>query len=448
MRRLRPATLRGRVVLGAVGVVTIGLAVLVLAFNLLLTASLRRDVDNSLQSRAAAALTTVSSQGGRLVTSEGPGDAALDNGVWVYDGAQAIERPRSTATLQRGVTALVDSQGSFATTADGDYRLHALPVMASGRRAGSVVVASSLAAYDRTTDLALIGSLLFAAAVLAAMAAVTWLAVGGALRPVEAMTDQAAAWRDHDLDGRFGPGERPKELQRLASTFDGLLDRVASSLRHEQRLSAELSHELRTPLARIAAQAEILARRPHAPDEQRSAAELTLRSTSRMTAILDTLMAAARAEVRQTPGICDAGGAARDAADAVSADMAERGVTVTVACPRPVRAGADPDVTERILAPLLENAARFARTSVIIEVGRSGSVVFLDVRDDGDGIPADCLNAVFEPGVSSRPPDETEHDGAGLGLALARRLARAAGGDVLALESAAGAHLRVTLPAG
>ena len=447
-RRLRPGTLRGRVVLGSVAALAVGLAVLVVAFNLLLTTSLRRDVDSSLQSRADAALTTVSQRNGRLVTSEGPGDAALDSGVWVYEGARAVEQPPASAALQQDVSGLVVTDGRFATTPDGDYRLHSVPVVSGGRRAGTVVVAGSLAAYDRTTDLALVGSLLFAAAVLAAITAVMWLAVGGALRPVETMTHQASDWGDHDLDRRFGPGERPEELQQLAGTFDGLLDRVAASLRHEQRLSAELSHELRTPLARIAAQAEILGRRPHDTDEQRAAAELTLRSTQRMTAILDTLMTAARAEARSNPGVCDVGAAARHAIEAVDADASRRGVTVELSAPQATRAGADAEVVERILAPLLENAVRFARSAVTVRVERTGPTIVLEVADDGPGIPPGNLDRVFEPGVTFAPTGEPAHDGAGLGLPLARRLARAAGGDVDLRPCDGGALLQVRLPAG
>lgn len=446
MRRRRPQTLRGRVVLGAVVALAVGLAVLVVAFNLLLASSLRSDVDTRLRSRAAAALTTVSVKGGRVVTAEGPGDAALDTGVWVYQGTQVIERPRATARLEREVAALVARGQRYAATPDGAYRLHAAPVSAAPSPQGVVVVASSLAAYDRTTDLALIGSFLFALAVLGAVTAVTWVAVGRALHPVEEMTNQAADWGDHDLDRRFGTAARPHELQRLATTFDGLLDRIAASLRHEQRLSAELSHELRTPLARIAAQADLLSRRTHDAAEQRAAAELTLRSTKRMETILDTLMAAARAEAAVAPGVCDADDVARTAVEGAADEAQRRGLLMTVEAPQRVRAGADADVVERVLVPLLENAERFARTAVTVGVHREDSRVIIDVRDDGEGIPADQLDAVFDPGVTF-PGGTAGHDGAGLGLPLARRLARTAGGDVRAVSCADGAHLRVILPA-
>jgi len=446
--RLRPGTLRGRVTIGAVAAVALALAVLVVAFNLLLASSLRGDVDSRLRSRAAAATTTVSTREDRLVTSEGPGDAALDGGVWVFEGTNAIERPRASPALMRAAAGLAPGGERYMNTGGDAFRLYARPFAADGRRLGTVVVATSLAAYDRTTSLALIGSLLLALAILAAVLAVTWVAVGGALRPMQAMTDQAADWGDHDLGRRFGSAERPDELQRLAATFDGLLDRVAASLRHEQRLSAELSHELRTPLARIAAQAELLGRRPHTSAEQREAAELMHRSAERMTAILDTLMAAARAEAGTTAGVCDAGDAARHAAETVSGAAVGRGLTVSVACPARVRAGVDPQVTERVLAPLLENATRFARSQITVAVARDGGDVHIDVCDDGAGIAADRLETVFDPGVSFGAANGSAHDGAGLGLPLARRLARAAGGNVEALASSGGGHLRVTLPAG
>ena len=67
--------------------------------------------------------------------------------------------------------------------------------------------------------------------------------------------------------GASTSAEPDDEISELAATLDALLDRVAASLRHEQRFSAELSHELRTPLARIIAEAELALRRERAPEE-------------------------------------------------------------------------------------------------------------------------------------------------------------------------------------
>ena len=145
-----------------------------------------------------------------------------------------------------------------------------------------MVAAQSLAAYDRTTDLALLGSLVLAAVLL-----------GRGRHPD--VDHRRARARPGARDDRVGgglerarprrsasaPTPRPDELGELARTFDALLDRVAASLRHEQRLSAELSHELRTPLARIVAEIELLQRRERSPEDRSEAYAVVRAAPSR-----------------------------------------------------------------------------------------------------------------------------------------------------------------------
>jgi signal transduction histidine kinase len=96
---------------------------------------------------------------------------------------------------------------------------------------------------------------------------------------------------------------------------------------------------------------------------------------------------------------------------------------------------------ERIVAPLLDNARHHARSRVVVGAARAGGRVQVRVADDGPGVDAAERDAVFEPGV--RGARANGHGGAGLGLALSRRLARAAGGDVrvdAAAERSPGSH--------
>src|SRR5437868_8977507 len=102
------------------------------------------------------------------------------------------------------------------------------------------------------------------------------------------MTRQAADWSEHDLDHRFALGAPHDELTELASTLDGLLDRLAASLRHERRFSAELSHELRTPLSRILVEAELALRRKRTPEEYRGTVELVQRSAEQLARTVET----------------------------------------------------------------------------------------------------------------------------------------------------------------
>src|SRR2546429_1738209 len=81
------------------------------------------------------------------------------------------------------------------------------------------------------------------------------------------MTSRAAEGSERDIGRRFGLGEPHDELTQLAATLARLLDRLAASLRREQRFSAELSHELRTPLARMLTEVELALRRERTPSE-------------------------------------------------------------------------------------------------------------------------------------------------------------------------------------
>lgn len=440
-------TLRGRLTALALVGAFLSVAGLTTAFNLLLRDSLRADADGRLRAQAAAASTTVSAERGRLRVRESTNDNAVDRQVWVFAGRRVVERPPAARALQRAAAALSGASAVFAEVAGSDVRLYAHALVEDGRRVGTVVAGQSLTAYDRTTDLALIGSLALAGLLLAAVGVLTWITIGRALAPVRAMTRSAADWSEHHSDRRFGTTRREDELGELAHTFDALLDRVAASLRHEQRLSAELSHELRTPLSRISAEIELLERRERDPEERRAAHASIALSARQMSEILETLMAAARADADLDPGRSELGDTLARLRAGWAPALAERQIALALApLDAPLYAGADPEVVERIVAPLLDNAQRYARSRVELAARPEHGRVEITVTDDGPGVAPGAEGAVFDPG--RRGEEENDHRGAGLGLALARRLARAAGGDVTLGRRAgtSGAEFRVELP--
>jgi signal transduction histidine kinase len=106
--------------------------------------------------------------------------------------------------------------------------------------------------------------------------------------------------------------------------------------------------------------------------------------------------------------------------------------------------GTSPEVLERILAPVLGNAVRYAVHRITVTATRRTPGVVISVVDDGPGVAEDFWVQVFEPGQRADPDDG--HAGAGLGLALARRLARASGGDLVLRGPGPGAEFEITLP--
>jgi signal transduction histidine kinase len=393
----------------------------------------------------AAAATVYLARSGQVSVREQADDAALDSGIWIFLDRQVAEQPRASAALDASVRSMADATRRMhraQVAQHGSLRLRSEPVDRAGRQVGVAVASASTAAYDRVRSEALAGSVIVALLVLAGSYPVLRLAAARALRPVDEMTTQAADWSAHALTERFGPDHQFREIQTLAQTLDGVLDRLGAAVRHERRLPAELSHELRTPLARIVAETDLLLARQH-DAEQLEVAHRAVRDTAvRMNGILDTLLAAARAEVQDNPGTC----ALRPVVDRLVTQLTASRVPVTLDIPPALDAGVDRTVVERIVAPLLDNAVRYARSTVCIAAERRDDAVHLDVIDDGPGIAEGLREAVFEPGRRGDPNDG--HDGAGLGLALARRLARAAAGDVIAVTSDTGTVVRVVLPPG
>jgi two-component system, OmpR family, sensor kinase len=444
MRRL---SLRGRLQL-AVGVAVMAALVgLVTGFNLILEHVLDRDARDLVRARAVAEIDSLRTSGGRLGVREAPDDRATDAYLWVFTGSRILEQPRAAESIDQAAKALAVGRARFLDVPGTDTRLYAAPVTSGGRRLGTVVAGASLAPYEQTRKLALLASLVLGGLVLLlVLIAVRWL-LAASLRPVMRMTRQAAEWSEHDLDHRFALGSPHDELTELAATLDGLLDRLAASLRHERRFSAELSHELRTPLARVLAESELALRRERTQDDYRQALKLIHRNADQLARTVDALVAAARYEAGGAHGTADAHAVAANAALACSGLAADRHLELQIpASARVHRLGVDAELAERIIQPVLENACRYGSSRVGVTIGRENSSVIYDVEDDGVGVQADESERIFEPGVRGHA-GRNSNDGAGLGLALARRLARSIDGDVVADPAATGGRFLVKLPA-
>lgn len=427
--------LRRRLVLAAVLPVGLGIGLLLGAFNLVLATRLTRDADSLLRSRAAAQLATLTTVNGHLAVAETPTDGVLDESAWVFAGKRPVARAPGAPEVQEAVRRLASVDAPTTRDAGSHVRLLAVPAYGpSGHpRAGTVIVGVSRDPYERSERIALIGSLVLGALLLIATTILAQRTVRVALRPVARMTHQAAEWSEHDLDRRFGLGPPHDEFTDLAWTLDGLLDRLAASLRHEQRFSAEIAHELRTPLAGTRASAELALRHDRPPEELREALREVVHGADRIAGVVDTLVQAARAQVDVPLGTSDALVGVRAAVSACESRAAEAGMHLRLETAQgPVTVGVEEALVERIVAPALDNAIRYGHDEVSVRVQRRGTSVFVTIADDGPGIAADEVERVFEPGVRGSASAGTP--GAGLGLSLARRLARAAGGDATARD--------------
>jgi signal transduction histidine kinase len=437
---------RTRLLLVVLTAVAIGLTAATIGFNVFIANSANSTQASTLRQRAREERDLLTVVNGVPQLNERTSDTFGDARIWIFAGRRPIQAPRAHPLTTRAAASLTTGPSRFMTVSSTDVRLFSLPILDHGRRVGTIVTGISLRAYEATRRSALTASLAFAATVLAiSVAAAAWL-LRSALRPVAVMTQQAETWSEQDLDRRFGFDDPHDELTRLGYTLDRLLDRIAASLRHERRFSAELSHELRTPLAKLTTEAELALRRPRTREEYRRALVEVHGYAEQIARIVDTLLAAARQEASPL-GVADAAAVARTAADACRPLADDLGVELDVTERAPsVRVGVDPDLAERILSPLLDNACRYARTQVTLSLTRSDGVVLFSVDDDGPGVAPEEAEAIFEPAARGQAGRQNGPS-AGLGLALARRLARSASGDVEVEPSAGGGRFVVRLPA-
>src|SRR5262249_49174093 len=164
--RMRRLGIRGRLQL-AVGVaVAAALIGLVAGFNLILANVLDRDARDLVRARAVAEVDSLRTTGGRLSVGEAPDDRAADAYVWIFEGARLVEQPRAAPTIEGAARTLAGSSRRFLDVPSTDTRLYAAPVVVHGRRVGTVVAGVSLAPYEQTRKLALLGSLVLGGLVL------------------------------------------------------------------------------------------------------------------------------------------------------------------------------------------------------------------------------------------------------------------------------------------
>jgi signal transduction histidine kinase len=308
----------------------------------------------------------------------------------------------------------------------------------------SVVVVTSLSDVTRSTHL-LAAALVFVVPALAALVGVVvWLVVGRALRPVEQLRQELEAITSRDLHRRLQVVPTDPELERLAQTLNGVLDRVEAANRRERQLVDDASHELRTPLANIRAAVEIASAHPDRADWSLIAADV-LEQAARMERLTSDLLTLARSDDGRLPvhtetvdlaGIVSACTERRIPADRELVCEAPAAVLVTV----------DPDHARRVVGNLVDNALRFAAHTVTVHLATGTRWAELTVTDDGPGVPREQRDRIFERFVRLDEHRARRGGGAGLGLPIARLLVERNGGTIGVRDGGPGATFVVRLP--
>ncbi|MYT31434.1 MULTISPECIES: HAMP domain-containing sensor histidine kinase [unclassified Streptomyces] len=275
-----------------------------------------------------------------------------------------------------------------------------------------------------------------------------WVSRTG-LAPVARLTataERIATTRDprHRIDLPTGPPGHEDEVTRLAASFNTMLGELEQSVTAQRRLVADASHELRTPLTALRTNAELLARGDRLTEGQRDRASAALaRQLREVTTLVNDLIELARDEeprplleqVRPAALLEHAVAAAREHWPDVAFTLRIAPEAAATALP-----GVPARLT-RLLSNLLDNAAKFSPPGgpVETELASVADEVHLTVRDHGPGIDADDLPYVFDRFYRARAARALP--GSGLGLAMARQIARAHGAELTAEQAPGGGAL-------
>lgn len=283
------------------------------------------------------------------------------------------------------------------------------------------------------------------AAVLAALAmgVAGRLAAGFALHPVTRMRLAAAALPAGD---RLPLPAARDELRALAEAINDLLARRDAAAQRLRRFTGDAAHELRSPVAAIRAQAEVAVAHPDPELAEATLADVATEA-QRLSALLDDLLLLARADAgeRLPTQPVDLAAAARDAVRRIG----QHPIAVRLLAPAPAVLHAAPSDVARVLDNLLANALRHARHTVRVVVLPGTAAVRLLVDDDGEGVPVEHRERVFDRFHRVQGARDRETGGTGLGLALVAETVHRYGGATRVGEAPdGGARFEIHWPVG
>ena len=439
-------TVLNALVIGAV-LLALGLALFLLLRSILLSG-----IENDARDRALAAAQTVESGedlgsdeaerlslGGVFVVVRDGQGSIVDQSVGSVP-REEIQDPIWSRALETGQPA--GGTASYSPSAP-DY-VYAVPV---NPPEGSARVVEAGRSYEPATEaLESLATVLIGGIIVAILLSVggAYLLARAALSPVGAVVRSARRITESDLSKRL-PVVRPKdEIGRLTTTINELLGRLeAAFARQEEALSsqrrfvADASHELRTPLTSIAGYARMLKDWGlEDPKTAREGVAAILEESERMGGLVEDLLALARGDAGAPLQLTseDLNIIATDAVRAARASADDKVTVEYTAAQEPVEALFDRARIRQVASILLDNAVKYTPEggSVAVSVERENGWARLEVSDTGFGIPEEDLPLVFER-FHRADPARTQgglQSGVGLGLSIARQIARAHGGEV------------------
>lgn len=273
-----------------------------------------------------------------------------------------------------------------------------------------------------------------------------------ALRPLNAMATRAEKITAEKLGERLPINNPNDELGHLGRVFNETLGRLEHSFEQLRRFTADASHELRTPLTAIRSVGEVSLQRTGDADYYRDIVGSMLEEASRLTKLVDSLLTMSRADAGQIPlqptefSVLEL---AKEAGSLIEVLSEEKNQTMTVVGDPKVVIRGDRVILRQALINLLDNAVKYSPEggSVEVRAGAHDGTAFVDVRDSGPGIPLECRAHVFDRFYRVDKSRSRGEGGAGLGLSISQWAVEVHGGQIeLDCDHGPGCTFRMRIP--
>ncbi|MFI5694171.1 ATP-binding protein [Kribbella sp. NPDC051586] len=424
------------------------------ALLLLLQRALITEVSDAAEGRVEDVAGQVSAEGTAGLARDLAETTRATQLVQVLDSAGRVIAASSTRVDSTPLSDLRPPPGALLRAEVGEMPLidddHNYLIVAQGAshegQTYTVVVASSVETQRQTVTTVAKYLVIGFPALLIVVGVAGWLMVGQALRPVERIRARVQGIGTRDLTERVPVPHTRDEIARLAVTMNEMLDRLETGQATQRAFVADASHELRSPLATLTAALEVVEADTSGQAWHELRAVMAT-ETDRMRQLVEDLLLLAKADdtglrMRQTDVDLDDLVAAE--IQRLRSSVPELKVTGDI---HPVRVVGDPARLSQVLRNLVDNAARAAHTSVRLTTAEENGSAVITVEDDGDGIPEDERQRVFERFVRLDTSRSRASGGSGLGLSIAREITRAHNGTItLTSSSTGGTTATITLP--
>ncbi len=422
---------------------------------LMLSRSLYGNLDDALADRARELQATVQVREGRAVFVE-----QLDELVLVYGPSGALVQRFGTNVQITGTGEAVSQallgQSSYLTARTGDgqeVRMFAVPANIGSNLRFAIVVGRPMSDIRGTLSAFryVLGVSGLAMVILAGIGGL--LLAGRALKPVDGITRTARAIGESDLSRRIDVrGE--DELGRLASTLNGMIERLEAAFNRQRQFTGDASHELRTPLAIIQAESTLALSKERSGPEYRKSLEVVSQESDYMASLISKLLFLARSDSgKETLNLEPV--SLKAVMAGLSRDMEvmarDKGLRFDAGLAEDLVVKADRVKLRQLFLNILENAVRYTPEggAITASVVRKHETAVVSVRDTGIGIAAEHLPRIFDRFYRVDKARSRAEGGAGLGLAIAKYIAEIHGGKIeVESEPGKGSTFRVTLLLG